>query len=330
MARPGDRHARGAPLTLAFAAKSREESVRRLDGVARHMNTKTPLWDDLRILLAVHRDESFLAAGKTLGVAASTVARRVEAIERSLGRVLVHRGNDGTRLDPDALRLVALAEQLEFGLASLVRDGRDVEVSGTVRVSLSEGFIRPLVPLLARLHAKYPALGIELISEARVADLARGEADIGIRIVRSASAAIVSKLLGRASTGLFASREYVERRLPSARLSREVAGLHDWVGLDASLERLPQERWIREYGARRFTFRSNSALAIEQAVQAGMGIGFLGVVQGTSLPGLVQLDIEQAPPHIEVFLAFHRDARKTPRVRVVAKEIEADARRRLR
>ena len=84
------------------------------------------------------------------------------------------------------------------------------------------------------------------------------------------------------------------------------------------------------HGARRFTFRSNSALAIEQAVQAGMGIGFLGVVQGTSLPGLVQLDIELASPHIEIFLAFHRDARKTPRVRVVAKEIEADARRQLR
>jgi DNA-binding transcriptional LysR family regulator len=294
------------------------------------MNTKNPSWDDLRILLAVHRDKSFLAAGKTLGVAASTVARRVDAIERSLGRVLVHRGNDGTRLDPDALRLVALAEELELGLASLVRDGRDVEVSGTVRVSLSEGFIRPLVPLLARLHAKYPALGIELISESRVADLARGEADIGIRIVRSASAAIVSKLLGRASMGLFASREYVDRRLPSARLSREVAGLQDWVGLDASLERLPQEQWLREYGARRFTVRSNSALAIEHAVLAGMGIGFLGVVHGTSLSGLVQLDLDHAPPQLEVFLAFHRNARKTPRVRVVAKEIEAEARRQLR
>jgi DNA-binding transcriptional LysR family regulator len=294
------------------------------------MKTKASSWDDLRILLAVHRDKSFLAAGKTLGLAASTVARRVEAIERSLGRVLVHRGNDGTRLDPDALRLVALAEELELGLASLVRDGRDAEVSGTVRVSLSEGFIRPLVPLLARLHAKHPALAIELISESRVADLARGEADIGIRIVRSASAAVVSKLLGRASTGLFASREYVERRLPSARLPRDVAGLHDWVGLDASLSRLPIEQWAREYGASRFTFRSNSVLAIEQALLAGMGVGLMGVVQGTSLPGLVQLDIEHPPPHVDVFLAFSRDARKTPRIRVVAKEIEADARRQLR
>jgi DNA-binding transcriptional LysR family regulator len=294
------------------------------------MKIQEPSWDDLRILLAVHRDKSFLAAGKTIGVAASTVARRIDAMERSLGRVLVHRGNDGTRLDPDALRLVALAEELELGLASLGRDARDAEVSGTVRVSLSEGFIRPLVAVLARVHAKHPALSVELISEARVADLARGEADIGIRIVRSASAAIVSKLLGRASTGLFASREYVERRLPSARLSREVAGQHDWVGLDASLERLPQEQWIRQYGASRFTFRSNSAIAIEHAVLAGMGIGLLGAVQATTLPGLVQLDLEQTPPHVGIFLAFHRDARKTPRIGVVAKEIEADARRQIR
>lgn len=287
-------------------------------------------WDDLRILLAVHRNRSFLAAGKSLGLAGSTVARRVEAVERALGRTLVHRGNDGTRLDPEALRLVALAEELELGLASLIRDGRDTEVSGTVRVSLSEGFVRPLVPLLARLHAKHPALLVEVISESRIADLARGEADIGIRIVRSSSAPIVCKSLGRASTAVFAAREYVERRLPSARLSRDIAGLHDWVGLDASLERLPHEQWMRAYGARRFTFRSNSLIALEQAVASGMGLGVLGVVQASSLPGLIKLDLDSVPPPVEVFLAFRRDASKTSRVRVVAREIEADARRLLR
>jgi DNA-binding transcriptional LysR family regulator len=294
------------------------------------MKTRPPSWDDLRFLLAVHRDRSFFAAGKSLGVAASTVARRVDAIERSLGRVLVHRSNDGTQIDSDALRLVALAEELELGLGSLMRDARETEVAGTVRVSLSEGFVRPLVPLLARLQAKHPALRVEVISEARMADIARGEADIGIRIVRSASAPIVSKLLGRASTGVFASREYVERRLPSARLTRDVAGTHDWVALDASLDRLPQQQWLHAYGASRFTFRSNSIIAIEQAVLSGMGIGVLGIVQASSLTGLVKLDTETMPPPVEVFLAFRRDARKTSRVRVVAREIEGDARRLIR
>lgn len=110
--------------------------------------------------------------------------------------------------------------------------------------------------------------------------------------MRSASAPIVSKSLGRAS--------------------------------------LPQEQWTRAYGAARFTFRSNSIIAIEQAVASGMGMGVLGVVQASSVPGLLKLDVETAPPPVDVFLAFRRDARKTSRVRVVAKAIEADARRLLR
>lgn len=94
------------------------------------MKARPPSWDDLRFLLAVHRDRSFFAAGKSLGVAASTVARRVDAIERSMGRVLVHRTNDGTQIDSDALRLVALAEELELGLGSLVRDARKPRSQG--------------------------------------------------------------------------------------------------------------------------------------------------------------------------------------------------------
>jgi DNA-binding transcriptional LysR family regulator len=293
------------------------------------MKNQTPSWDDLRMLLAVHRDKSFLAAGKTLGVAASTVARRIDTLERTVGRPVVHRTTDGARLDPDALRLVALAEELELGLASLVRDGRETPASGTVRVSLAEGFIRPAVGILSRLRVKHPELHIELISESRLADLGRGEADIGLRIVRSTSPALISKLIGRAAIGLVASREYVERRLPGAKLPRSSAGTQDFVGLDSSLDRLPQQKWLYAYGAERFVFRSNSATAIEHALLAGMGVGLMSEAQAKAFPGLVLLDLEDSPPHVDVYLAFHKDAKKVPRVRTVVKELEAEIRRQL-
>lgn len=292
--------------------------------------TPTPSWDDLRILLAVHRNKSFSSAGVALGLAASTVARRIDALERTAGRPLVHRGAEGARLDPDALRLVDLAEQLELGLASLARNGAEAEVSGTVRVSLSEGFVRPLAPALARVAAKHPSLSVEVVVESRLADLARKEADLGVRIVQSKSPAVVSKLLGRGTIGLFASRDYVARRLSTARLPRDATAHHDWVGLEGALERLPQEQWLRAYGARRFVLRSNSAIALEHAMVAGMGIGLMSTAQGASLPTLVQLDLDDSPPPVEVYLAFHRDARKLPRVAVVVKELEAESRRLLR
>ena len=291
------------------------------------MQTSPPSWDDLRILLAVHRAKSFLGAGKTLGVATSTVTRRMEVLERTLGRTLVHRTNGGTRIDPDALALVALGESLELGLDALRRDARDQVVAGVVRVSVSDGFVRPTTQLLVRLRTKHPALSVELVSESRVTDLARHEADIGLRITRTSSPSIVEKSMGRARVGLFAAKSYVERRLPNARIPREHAERHDWVGLDGALERLPQERWLRDYGAKRFVFRSNSSVAIEQAVLSGAGIGLLGEAQGAALDGLVQLATDDTPPPVEIFIAFHKDAKKTPRVRAVVRELEVEIRR---
>src|SRR3954462_3357175 len=96
-------------------------------------NDSSPTWDALRVLLALHRHRSFLAAGKALGVSTSTAARRIEALEASLGRPLVHRSSGGTQVEPDALELVALAEQLELGLRAVRRDEGDQAIAGTVR-----------------------------------------------------------------------------------------------------------------------------------------------------------------------------------------------------
>src|SRR5690349_17468055 len=100
-----------------------------------------PSWDDLRVLLALHRHRSFLAAGRALGVSTSTAARRIEALEKALGRSLVHRSSAGTSVEPDALELVSLAEELELGLQAVKRDEGDAAVTGTVRLSMSDGFV---------------------------------------------------------------------------------------------------------------------------------------------------------------------------------------------
>src|SRR6185436_14387048 len=124
------------------------------------MENKTPAWDDLRMLLAVSRHGSFLRAGVALGVATSTVVRRISALERAVGRPLVRRDAGGSSLEPEAARLTELAHQLDLGLATFRRD-RSSSFTGTVRITAGDGFVPAVVRAAARFRRDHPETLIE-------------------------------------------------------------------------------------------------------------------------------------------------------------------------
>jgi len=291
---------------------------------------KGPLtWDDLRVLLALHRHRSFLAAGRSLGVATSTATRRIDALEAALGRPLVQRSSSGTATLPDALELVHLAEQLEHGLEAARRDegAERSPLAGTVRISAGEGFVRPLTLQLAELRRKHDALHFEVVAEARLADLARREADIGIRKARSSSPVLIEKPVGKLRFALYAARSYVERRLRGGHLRADEFARHDFIGHDGAMRKLPQEQWLVTHGATRFSFRANSDLALQAAAELGQGICMMAEAQARELDALVRIDVDLPLPATPVFLVFHRDLRRVPRIRLVVTALEAALRR---
>jgi DNA-binding transcriptional LysR family regulator len=286
--------------------------------------TPEPVWDDLRVLLAVHRHRSFLHAGKALGLSTSTAARRVAALEAALGRALVHRTSSGTFVVPEAQALVALAEQLSLGLDVVRRDDRRSALAGSVRISIGEGFTFPVTEALARFREAHPETSIELSVEARFVDLARREADLGIRLVRSSSEVLVERPLGRVGFALFASESYLARRLPTRRLTAADVAAQDFLGYDGALRRLPQEQWLVAHGAVRFPFRSASDHALLAAAAAGQGIVLLSPVLAR-LRDLARIEPGpelQGLPAVDAWLVAHRESRAIPRVRAVAIALE--------
>ncbi|MBN8231504.1 LysR family transcriptional regulator [Corallococcus macrosporus] len=152
------------------------------------MENKTPAWDDLRVLLEVHRAGSFLAAGLRLGLSTSTVARRIGALEKDLGRPLVHRTSQGVWLEKEALELIALAEHFEQALRAHRRDeGGSSPYAGRIRISLPDGFLTGAAEAATRFRRLHPETLIEVISELRFVDLSSREADIGVRGGRCSS-----------------------------------------------------------------------------------------------------------------------------------------------
>ena len=70
-------------------------------------------WDDVRVLLALFRTRTLTAAGVRLGINASTVGRRLEALERALGARLFDRTPDGVVPTAATEQLLDHAERLE-------------------------------------------------------------------------------------------------------------------------------------------------------------------------------------------------------------------------
>jgi DNA-binding transcriptional LysR family regulator len=151
-------------------------------------------WDDVRLFLALCRAPTVGAAAKAIQVDASTVSRRLVALEESLAMTLFDRGRDGLRATKAAEDLLPLAEVVEeamgrfaAGVGSLER-----EVSGLVRIACPPDVAAVIVaPLLGTLLGRHPALRIALAPGEMSVDLTRREADIALRTVRPARGDLV-------------------------------------------------------------------------------------------------------------------------------------------
>ena len=136
-------------------------------------------WNDLRYFLAVARAGTLVGAARSLQVRHSTVGRRIEALEATLGVTLFTHTPAGCVITEAGREIVPLAEEAERAIVAVERRvaGGDQRVDGIVRVTTSEGFSGFLVRRLAELRAQYPTLVVDVLTSNASLDIARQEAD---------------------------------------------------------------------------------------------------------------------------------------------------------
>ncbi|MEY3210151.1 MAG: hypothetical protein RIT28_632, partial [Pseudomonadota bacterium] len=132
----------------------------------------------LRALVAVAEAGSLLGGAERLGLARSTLRRRLDELEALVGVPLLHRGAQGAALTPAGELLVRRGRDLlveSAGLLSAVRSSGD-EASGLLRLAVPVGMPPHVMTLLyATLRAQHPQLSIELrFSETPMAELSEG------------------------------------------------------------------------------------------------------------------------------------------------------------
>jgi DNA-binding transcriptional LysR family regulator len=279
-------------------------------------------WDDVRLFLALCRARTVGKAARKLGVDASTVSRRLAALEEVLDASLFDRGRDGIEPTKAAEDLLPVAEEIEQAMLRFTSaaEGLEREAAGLVRMTCPADVAEVVVmPLLRALLQRHPELRVELSPGEAVLDLTRREADLALRTLRPARGdLIVTKLL---------SLRWVA--VASRQVARELGTLRAWsqapfITWGERLSQLGPARWLAAHAPEVDPVLRSDSLAVQlSALSSGIGIG---LVPEPSIAhyGLVRLKLaaslrESAAkwPIDELYLVTHRALRNVPRVSVV-------------
>ena len=279
-------------------------------------------WDDARVLLALLRERSLSRAGTCLGVNASTVGRRLDALEASLGLRLFDRRTDGVAPTEAAHVLAPHAESLEAAAHGVVRAARGLEVApeGWVRLAAPPAIAAHLLaPRLRVLQKRHPRLRVELLASTDYVDLDRREADLAVRARRPGRGDLIVRRLGTRPSVVMAASGVVER-LGCLRDVRDVS----WLTWSTDLAQIPSGRWVATHVPdEQVVLRSNAMESLIEGARAGLGAMVLNRVF-SHLPGLqvlpLGLDLDEAEaslPIEAVYLVGHEALRTVPRVDAV-------------
>lgn len=277
-------------------------------------------WDDLRLFLAAYRSRSLTAAAKELGIDQSTASRRLLKLERDLGARLFDRVPGGLQPTSMAAEVIGPAEAAEEQVHRLSRAvaGADSTLQGTVRIAVLEALdSRLIIPKLTLLQARYPGVVLEIVASPVLANLARREADMALRLVRPTGGELVAKRVGQLSNSVWGLPEQVERGLARA----------DWVDWDARSTLPPEAAWLAQHRPpERVRLRTNRLEGKLAGARAGLGLAVLPDALARLHPELRSLPVDPPPPAQPIWLVGHRKLLAVPRIRAVWSFLEQLAR----
>lgn len=271
-------------------------------------------WSDIKIFLAVARHGTLGAAARQAGVSQPTMGRRLKALEASMSASLFQRTPDGFVLTAAGEAALAHAEQMEEEALAFERDvaGESRQLEGLLRVSSSDWFgVHMLSPVLAQFMRRHPGVQVELLTDSRLLNLSRREADLVLRIHPFDEPDVLQRKLMHVPYALYGA---AGGAVPQA---GDGAGA-TLLTMDTAFRGFPDAQWLRRMLPNaRIAFGSNSREAQAAMCAEGLGLAVLPVPLAARTSQLQSIDLGEPPPGRDVWLGYHRDMRQSARLRAL-------------
>ena len=273
-------------------------------------------WDEIRTAFQVARLGTVSGAAEILGVHHATVIRHIDALERRLGVKLFQRharGYTPTEAGRDLLAVAQTTEEQFAHLASRIK-GHGETVAGELVVTSIAGIADLLTPVMVRFQEKYPDVRVRFLTDMRVFRLDYGEAHVAIRAGAGPEEPDnVVQPLTRIRWALYASKSYVERHGKPA--AEDAFDGHRFVCSDAEVTRAPFHRWLRAtVQPDQITYTATEPAALESAVRAGAGMGFVAAFRAAEDPDLIEVLPSRPDWDTPLRIVTHVDLHRTRKV----------------
>jgi LysR family glycine cleavage system transcriptional activator len=230
----------------------------------------------IEAFVQVARLGSIKAASQELALSPPALSRRVQALERFIGKPLFDRRHQAVVLNADGERLL---QQIAPALDSL-SDAVEVMTSGTDVLRLRLGILplfasQRLFPRLAELRAQHPELHLDIDTAAHGLSRLGDGLDAVIALAREIDPALYAKRLDRNSVYVIGARNLIERADPVTR-PEQFAGLTALVHRDMpdTLTAWRNAAGLGDLEPLAIDHFDSGALMLEAAAQ-GLGIAFM-------------------------------------------------------
>jgi DNA-binding transcriptional LysR family regulator len=281
-------------------------------------------WDDIAVFLALYRERTTGRAAAALGVSQPTVVRRIAALEQGLQLPLFQRTASGLVPTDAAEALFETAQQIERSVCEFTAEVDALTGAGLniIRLTFIDHFERLLVPVLREFRARWPKVQTQLLASDRMYDLARGEADIGIRgRERPTSDELVVHDLPPTGWTVYASAHLRDDERPHS--PGEVANF-PLALIEGSPSHLPVYQWLSSLPAGETSpFHCSNFRALRSALVSGAAISALPCTVGDGDPELVRCFPPPPEFDVEIFLVGRRAVLRRPPVRDLFDSIAA-------
>ncbi|MFW0796527.1 LysR family transcriptional regulator [Gordonia sp. CPCC 205515] len=285
--------------------------------------------DDLLVLLAVGRTSRFTAAADLLDLNHTTVARRIESLEKSLGGRVLSRGAAGWELTELGRQAFAAAERIEAAVQGLATDVEgSPSISGVVRLSATDGFSAYLAsPAAVAVRQRHPGVTVEIVTATRLASHHRAGLDIEVVVGEPHVHRAEAIRLADYRLGLYASRRYLtEHAAPTSQAQLTAHPLVYFVDSMLQVDDLDLARRLVPQMAESVT--STNVFVHVEATRAHAGIGLLPCYMADRHDDLVRV-LPDVDAQLTYWLVARTESFRRPEVAAVidAVRVLVDSRR---